>query len=80
MDADTDAVICSEAHMLTHIVVTLGGVGIFLLGMTLLTDGLRSLSGDTIRSILANYTRTPTRGAIAGALATAIAPRVGVRV
>ncbi len=50
----------------------LGGVALFLLGMLILTDGLRALAGDALRTMLARMTRTPWSGALAGALATAM--------
>lgn len=49
-----------------------GGVGLFLLGMMLLSDGLRALAGDGLRAALARYTSTPARGVVAGAAATAL--------
>ena len=49
-----------------------GGLGIFLLGMIVMTDGLRSLAGDTIRNALMRFTRSPLTGAATGAITTAI--------
>ncbi len=48
-----------------------GGIGLFLLGMTALSEGLRALAGEGLRMALARFTSTPARGAVAGALATA---------
>jgi phosphate:Na+ symporter len=31
----------------------LGGVGLFLLGMTVMTDGLKALAGSALRTVLA---------------------------
>ena len=50
----------------------IGGVGLFLLGMFILTDGLRELAGNALRSVLRRSTRSPVSGAIAGALMTAL--------
>lgn len=50
----------------------LGGLGLFLLGMLLLTEGLRAWAGDRLRSGLARFTRTPWSGALSGAVATAM--------
>ena len=50
----------------------LGGVGLFLLGMIWLTEGLRGLAGDALRRLLARFTRSPLTGALAGAAATAV--------
>lgn len=49
-----------------------GGVGLLLLGMRLLTDGLKLAAGHTLRNILARWTGTPARGLAAGALITAV--------
>ena len=51
----------------------LGGVGLFLLGMELLTDGLQTAAGDGIRNALRRYTRSRASGLAVGAAATAIA-------
>ena len=50
----------------------LGGLGLFLLGMALLTEGLRNLAGLRLRQALLRFTRTPWSGALTGALATAL--------
>lgn len=49
-----------------------GGLGIFLLGMIIMTDGLRALAGHTLRNILVKFTHTPLSGAITGATTTAL--------
>jgi len=49
-----------------------GGVGLFLLGMFILTDGLRELAGNALRDILRRSTRSPAGGAFSGALTTAV--------
>ncbi|QKI89316.1 Na/Pi cotransporter family protein [Thiomicrorhabdus xiamenensis] len=58
-----------EAH---NLLLAGGGLGIFLLGMVIMTDSLKKLAGDKIRSALLRFTRTPTTGAITGAISTAI--------
>lgn len=50
----------------------LGGVGLFLLGMVILTDGLKSLAGDAMRNALIRFTHTPVSGALTGATTTAL--------
>ncbi|ODT77401.1 MAG: hypothetical protein ABS76_26810 [Pelagibacterium sp. SCN 64-44] len=50
----------------------LGGIGLFLLGMSMMTDGLRLAAGPTLKSILGRWTRTAGRGLVAGAVITAI--------
>jgi phosphate:Na+ symporter len=49
-----------------------GGLGLFLLGMLIMTDGLRGLAGDALQRILRRLTRSPASGAAAGALVTAV--------
>jgi len=56
----------------TLILQALGGIGLFLLGMVILTDGLKSLAGDAMRSALIRFTRTPVSGALTGAATTAL--------
>lgn len=58
--------------MIENILIALGGIGLFLLGMMMLTDGLRHLAGGTMRRALAAYTRTPISGAVTGAATTAV--------
>ncbi len=47
----------------------IGGLGLFLLGMAILVDGLKSLGG---RAGIARFTRSPLSGAVTGATATAL--------
>ncbi len=58
--------------MTSGLLQSLGGIGLFLVGMTLLTEGLRGLAGQSLRAALARFTRTPFSGAVAGALTTAV--------
>ncbi|WP_429885684.1 Na/Pi cotransporter family protein [Geoalkalibacter halelectricus] len=50
----------------------LGGIGLFILGMRLMTDGFKYAAGHALRDILARSTRTPLRGILSGALITAM--------
>lgn len=50
----------------------LGGVGLFLLGMKLLTEGLQAAAGDALQAGLRRYTDTPLRAIGAGAVGTAL--------
>lgn len=50
----------------------LGGVGLFLLGMELMTAALREMAGTGLRRSLARVIASPLRGAVTGALATAL--------
>src|SRR5262249_58964667 len=51
----------------------LGGVGLFLLGMTVMTAGLKTLAGSALRNVLAKAAATPLSGAFWGAVATLVA-------
>ncbi|MGE3166781.1 MAG: Na/Pi cotransporter family protein [Planctomycetota bacterium] len=50
----------------------LGGLGLFLLGMISLTDGLRSAAGEALHRFIFRFTRNPLTGAATGAVATAL--------
>ncbi len=49
-----------------------GGVALFLLGMKLLTDGMKIAAGNTLRNMLAKYTSTMAKGIAAGIVITAL--------
>lgn len=51
-------------------IAILGGVGLFLLGMTVMTDGLKALAGSALRTVLAKAAATPLSGAFWGAIVT----------
>src|SRR5215472_5874805 len=48
----------------------LGGVGLFLLGMTVMTEGLKQLAGSALRSVLSKAAATPLLGSFWGAVVT----------
>lgn len=48
-----------------------GGIGLFLLGMWLMTDGLKAAAGETLRRTLQTWTKTPLRAFVAGTGLTA---------
>jgi len=50
----------------------IGGIGLFLLGMTLLTDGLKAFAGEALRRALVRFTGTPLKAFGSGALVTAL--------
>jgi phosphate:Na+ symporter len=52
------------------LIAILGGVGLFLLGMTVMTDGLKALAGSALRAILGKAAATPVSGAFWGAIIT----------
>ena len=48
----------------------LGGVGLFLLGMSVMTHGLKALAGSGLRTTLSKAAGTPLSGAFWGAFVT----------
>ncbi len=55
--------------MLTNL---LGGIGLFLIGMVLLTEGLKAAAGDDLKRVLVRFTGGPIRSLLAGAGVTAL--------
>ncbi|MGL1862188.1 MAG: Na/Pi symporter [Pseudodesulfovibrio sp.] len=49
-----------------------GGLGLFLLGMRLMTKGMRNAAGPALRQILGQWTKTPLRGLFSGFMITAL--------
>lgn len=58
--------------MFTIILGLIGGLGLFLFGMKLMSDGLEKVAGVKMRSILEFFTKTPVRGILVGVLFTAV--------
>jgi len=51
-------------------VAIVGGVGFFLLGMAVMTDGLKALAGSALRTVLAKAAATSLSGTVWGAVVT----------
>lgn len=49
-----------------------GGLGLLLLGMSVMTEGLRGWGGGALRRNLVRFTHSPSSGAATGAVATAL--------
>ena len=49
-----------------------GGLGLFLLAVNMITDGLKLATGDALRNILTKATQSPGRGIVSGMGITAI--------
>lgn len=49
-----------------------GGLGLFLLAVSMITDGLHSFAERALRDILGKWTRSPAQGVLTGFLITAI--------
>ena len=58
--------------MTSMVINLMGGLGLFLLGMTLMTDGLKGLAGGALRDILMRFVRGPYSGIATGASVTAL--------
>ena len=57
---------------ISNILALLGGVALFLFGMSLMGDGLKRVAGNKMELVLYRLTGTPLRGAILGAGVTAV--------
>jgi phosphate:Na+ symporter len=55
-----------------------GGLGLFLLGMWLMTEGLRLAAGDALKRLLARWTSTPLRGLVTGFGLTSVLQSSGI--
>ena len=55
-----------------YVATVLGGVGLFLLGMWLITEGLKVAAGASLERLLASWTRNRLRGLLSGTLLTAL--------
>jgi len=58
--------------MFAFVSILIGGLGLLLIGMSLMTDGLKLAAGNTVRDILALWTNSRTRGLFSGFLITGI--------
>ncbi len=58
--------------MTQQILTTLGGLGLFLLGMMVMTEGLKAVAGEALHSWLTRFTSSPSSGALTGTAATAV--------
>jgi phosphate:Na+ symporter len=52
--------------------MVVGGIALFLLGMVMMTEGLKALAGSSLNRILAKFTNKPIKGVFSGALVTAM--------
>lgn len=58
--------------MLEQFATLAGGLGLFLLGMTMMSDGLKLAAGPALEGILSNAGRTRWRGLMSGAMTTVV--------
>ena len=52
--------------------MVLGGLGLFLYGIKLMSSGLQTIAGDRMRIILEKGTKTPIRGVLTGIIVTGL--------
>ena len=57
----------------------IGGLGIFLLGIKFMGDGLQKSAGDRLRDILDRFTSNPFLGVLAGIIVTILIQSSSVR-
>ncbi len=58
--------------VITTILAILGGVALFLFGMSLMGSGLQRVAGNSLEKILFKLTSTPIKGVLLGTVVTAI--------
>lgn len=58
--------------MTQSILQLLGGIGLFLLGMRMMTEAFSRMASRQTRAVLRGLTTSPARGALAGAVTTAL--------
>lgn len=57
---------------MSFLILILGGIGLFLIGVSMMTEGLKSAAGGLLQRILASATSSPLRGLAAGIFITAL--------
>ena len=58
--------------MTANLLQALAGLGLFLFGMSVMTEGLRGLAGNLLHRVLARFTHSPFSGALTGSVVTAL--------
>lgn len=58
--------------MLDVFVQLCGGIGLFLIGMTMMTDSLKDMAGETLRIWLSKFTGSPIKSVLSGICLTLI--------
>ncbi len=59
-------------NIVLQVFTLLGALGMFLYGMTLMSEGLQKAAGDRLRSFLASMTSTPLKRVLTGLIITAV--------
>ena len=62
-----------QVDIFTQIIVpVIGGLGIFMLGLEFMSNGIQSLAVNKMRALLAKFAGTPAKGVVAGTFITGI--------
>ena len=62
-----------QVDLFTQVLVpVIGGLGIFMLGLEFMSNGIQSLAVNRMRELLARYAGTPSKGVLAGTLITGL--------
>ena len=59
-------------NIVLQIFTLIGALGMFLYGMTLMSEGLQKFAGDKLRSFLASMTSNPLKRVLTGVGVTAL--------
>lgn len=63
---------CLDRWVFPNVILLLGGVSLFLFGMSLMGDGLKQVAGEKLELILYKLTSSPIRGVLLGTVVTAV--------
>ena len=62
-----------DAHMgISDVISLLGGIALFLFGMSLMGDGLKKVAGSKLELVLYRLSSTPLKGVLLGTGVTAV--------
>ena len=59
-------------YVLRYLLLTLGGITFFLLGLKFMSENMEKLAGDKMQKVLRSFTKTPISGVMTGAFTTAL--------
>ncbi len=59
-------------YIVKYLLLTLGGITFFLLGLKFMSENMEKLAGDKMQKVLRTFTKTPIAGVMTGAFTTAL--------
>ncbi len=62
----------SAGDIIIQLIAVLGGLGLFLYGINLMGDSLKTIAGDKLKKIIEKTTNTPIKGILVGTIVTVI--------